>query len=326
MSVGTKIKALLGIVAGTAALAAAVPAVAQWPDKPVTIVVGYPPGAATDNTARLLAQELQHVYKQNFIVKNQPGATAQVATTAVARSEPNGYTLLLAIGSHTILPALHKSLAYDALESFEPIAVIGNAANMFLVKADSPIKSLDDLVKIAKEQPGKIDYGTPGIGTTTHLTAVMFEHAAGVKLTHVPYSGAAAQMQALLSGEVPLAIASMLSFGGVVKSGKVRPLAIVADKRLPELPNVPTFAELGYRNILGDNWIGLLAPARTPKAMVDGLAATLGKLLDSPEFLEKLKAIGMNPEFKSPAEFKRNMKDEIATYKELTARVPITVN
>lgn len=326
MSLGKQIRALLGMVVATGSLAVAAPTMAQWPERPVTIVVGYPPGAATDNTARLLAQELQQIYKQNFIVKNQPGATAQVATTAVARSEPNGYTMLLAIGSHTILPALHKTLAYDALESFEPIAIVGNAANMFLVKADSPIKSLEDLVKMAKEQPGKIDYGTPGIGTTTHLTAVMFEQAAGVKLTHVPYSGAAAQVQALLSGEVPLAIASMLSFGGVIKSGKVRPLAIVADKRSPDLPGVPTFAELGYRSILGDNWVGILAPAGTPTAMVNEMSSTLGKLLESPEFREKLKGIGMNPEFKPSAEFRKIMRDEIATYKELTAHVPITVN
>lgn len=306
--------------------AMALPATAQWPDKPVTIVVGYPPGAATDNTARLLAQELQKTYNQNFIVKNQPGATAQVATTAVARSEPNGSTLLLAIGSHTIVPALNKSLAYDALESFEPIAMIGSAPNMVLVKDDSPFKTLADLVKAAKEKPGKIDYASPGIGTTVHVTAVMFEHAAGITMTHVPYSGSAAQVQALLAGEVPVTLASMLSFGGVVQSGKVRPLAIVADQRAADLPNVPTFAELGYRNILGDNWIGLLAPAGTPKGVVDTLAETLRKLVVSPEFREKLKSLGMNPEYKGPERFRTIMKDEIATYKTLAARVPLTSN
>jgi len=312
--------------AALASAALAMPAAAQWPDKPVTIVVGYPPGAATDNTARLLAQELQKTYKQNFIVKNQPGATAQVATTAVARSEPNGYTLLLAIGSHTIVPALQKSLAYDALESFEAIASIGTAANMVLVKDDSPFKTLADVVKAAKEKPGKIDYASPGIGTTVHVTAIMFEQAAGISMTHVPYSGSAAQVQALLAGEVPVTLASMLSFGGVVQSGKVRPLAIVAEKRTAELPNVPTFKELGYPHILGDNWIGLLAPAGTPKAAVDSLAETLRTLLASPEFLEKLKSIGMNPEYRPPAEFRKAMKDEIATYKELATRVPLAAN
>lgn len=318
---------LMKLVLMTLASAAlAMPAAAQWPDKPVTIVVGYPPGAATDNTARLLAQELQKAYNQNFIVKNQPGATAQVATTAVARSEPNGYTLLLAIGSHTIVPALNKSMAYDALESFEPIAMIGSAPNMVLVKDDSPFKTLADLVKAAKEKPGKIDYASAGIGTTVHVTAVMFEHAAGITMTHVPYSGSAAQVQALLAGEVPVTLASMLSFGGVVQSGKVRPLAIVADRRTAELPNVPTFAELGYRNILGDNWIGLLAPVGTPKAVVDTLAEKLRTLVAAAEFRDKLKSLGMNPEFKGPAQFRAIIKDEIATYKELATRVPLTSN
>lgn len=314
------------LFAALAAIAAGGAAHAQWPDKPVTIVVGYPPGAATDNTARFLAQEFQQIFNQNFVVKNQPGATAQVATAAVSRAEPDGYTLLLAIGSHTIVPALNKSLPYDALESFEPIGMMGNAANMFLVRADSPIKTLEDLVKLAREKPGKLDYGTPGIGTTTHLTAVMFEQAAGIRLTHVPYSGAAAQTQALLSGEVPLALASMLSFGGVIKSGRVRPLAIVLDRRSPELPDVPTFAEKGYPKILGDNWLGLLAPAGTPQPVVDKISATLQKLVTAPEFQKKLKGLGMNPEYKSPQEFKRIIKEEIGVYKEIASRVPLTSN
>lgn len=242
-----------------------------WPTRPVSLIVGYPAGGTTDVVARLVAAELQKVLPQPVIVENRAGAAGAIGTSVVATSTPDGHTLLFTIGSHTILPAVNPNLQYDAIKSFAPVAMVGTSPNMLLVRADYPAKTMADFIKLAKEKPDGIDYGTPGIGTTTHVTGAMLEKAAGIKIAHVPYKGSGPVSQALLGGEIPTAFQSIISAGQFVRDGRFRALAIVGPKRSPMLPDVPTFDELKLPNVLGDNWLGLMAPAKTPQSVVDRL-------------------------------------------------------
>jgi tripartite-type tricarboxylate transporter receptor subunit TctC len=289
----------------------------NYPQKPVRVVIGYPPGGTTDIVGRLLAHELERAFNQNFIIDNRAGASGQIGTGIVAKAAPDGYTLLFTIGSHTILPALNKQLPYDVVKDFAPVTLVGTSPNMLLVRADHPAKTLEDLVAIARSQPGQLNYATPGIGTTTHITAAMLERATGIKLNHVPYKGSPQVGQALLAGEVPLALGSIISAGQMVRDGRARALAIVGAQRSALLPEVPTFGEGKAERVLGDNWLGLLAPAGTPAEIVDRLNRTIAGLLAREDFRSQLRAQGVQATGAGPAEFARTVADEVAAYQEL---------
>lgn len=309
--------AILAILAGPAK------ADTNWPQRPVMITVGYPAGGTTDIVARLVANELQKSMNSPVLVENRPGAAGVIGTTAVATSNPDGYTLLFTIGSHTVVPAVVPTLSYDTVKSFAPIAIVGTSPNMLLVRADHPAKSLADFIKLAKAQPDKIDYGTPGIGTTTHVTGAMLEKSAGIKLSHIPYKGSGPTTQALLSGEIPAAFASIISAGQFVREGRIRALAIVGTKRSPMLPDVPTFEEQGAPNVLGDNWLGLLAPAKTPKNALDKLVVEMRSLLARQDFQATLARQGVQADYKTPAEFTKVLETEVAAFKELATTVSL---
>jgi len=311
-----------GLISAAALVAASVvPAAAEWPERAVTFIVGYPAGGTTDIVARLVANELQGKLGQPVVVENRPGAAGQTGTTAVAQSEADGHTLLFTIGSHTILPAVNADLPYDAVASFEPVAMVGTSPNMILVKSDDEIKTLEDYINAAKADPGELDYGTPGVGTTTHVTAAMLEQKAGISLSHIPYKGSGPTSQALMAGEIRSALGSIISAGPMVRDGRFHAVAIVGDERSPLLPDVPTFKEQGYDGILGNNWLGLMAPAKTPSDVVTKLAGVIEELVTSAEFQKKLAEQGVQAEFMNPETFKKVMDDEVAAYKELATQV-----
>ncbi len=294
-----------------------------YPQKPVRLVIGYPPGGTTDIVGRLVARELEHELKQNFIVDNRAGASGQIGTGIVAKAAPDGYTLLFTIGSHTILPALNQQLPYDVINDFAPVTLVGTSPNMLLVKADHPAKSLQDLLELARTQPGQLNYATPGIGTTTHITAAMVERATGVRLNHVPYKGSPQVGQALLAGEVPLALGSIISAGQMVRDGRARALAIVGLERSQLLPDVPTFGEGKVEGVLGDNWLGLLAPAGTPAAVVSRLDQAIQGLLKRDDFLAQLRTQGVQASGLGPGAFAKTIRDEVAAYQDLAKSISL---
>ncbi|OWT63760.1 Bug family tripartite tricarboxylate transporter substrate binding protein [Candidimonas nitroreducens] len=289
-----------------------------YPSRPVKIIVGYTPGGSSDTVARLLARNLQLELKESFIVENKPGAGGLLGAQAVAKSPADGYTLLMAISSHTILPSVHKKMPYDTEKDFLPIATVGTSPNMLVVRTDSPWRSLADFIKAAKAAPGTISYATPGIGTTTHVTAAMVAQAAGIQINHIPYKGSNEVMQSVLSKQVPLAVASIITAGAAIRDGRLRALAIVGPERSPLLPDVPTFEEQGIKGILGDNWLGLLAPAHTPQAIVSKLESTIKGLLAQPEIQRSLEAQGVAPQFGTGAAFGKTISRELKVYAELS--------
>lgn len=285
-----------------------------YPDKPVKMVVGYPPGGTLDIVGRLLANELQKDLKQQFIIENRAGAGGIVGAQGVARASADGYTLLMAIGSHTVLPAIKGKMPYDTLEDFTPIAMVGTSPNMLVVRSDHPAKTLKDFLQQARQASMPVNYGTPGIGTTTHVTAVMVERSAELKLNHIPFKGSADTQRALLAGDVPVAFGSIVSNGAAIRDGRIRSLAIVGDERSSLLPDVPTFEEGGVKNVLGNNWLGLLAPAGTPKAVIDKVHTTIASISARPAFQESLKSQGVQPQLLGPAQFDKLLRNEVAAY------------
>lgn len=297
----------------------------NYPNKTIRMVVGYPAGGITDVTARLMADAMEKIFGQRIIVDNRAGASGAIGANIVAKAPPDGYTLYFVIASHTILPAtMEKQLQYDTVKDFAAISQITSTPNMFVVKPDSPFKSLKDLVEAAKKAPGKITYSTPGYGTTTHITAALFEQAAGIKLMHVPYKSSVGSTEAAVTGEVDLCSSSVFTGGQAVKQGRLRALADVGNKRFVSFPEVPTFAEQGYPDIIGDSWMGLLAPAGTPATIIRKLHETVVKVLEEPAMRAKLLELGAEVVASTPDQFQKRIEDEVKAFKALGEKVSLT--
>lgn len=283
-----------------AALAAVAPAtvLAQdaWPaGKPITLVVPQAAGGANDAIARVVGQKLGEVLGTSVIVDNRPGAGGNIGTAYVAKARPDGYTLMLtADSSYVINPSLYKSTGFDPLKDFEPISTVANAGYVLVANPSFPAKNVAELVALAKQQPGKILIGSAGNGTLNHLFGEMLSKAAGIEMVHVPYKGAAAAVTDLIGGQVQVSVQSLPSSIAHIRSGKIKVLGVVNDKRVAALPDVPTVGEtikgLGYTP-----WYGLFAPTGTPKAVIAQLQAALPKVLDAPEVREKLAGVGCEP-------------------------------
>lgn len=297
----------------------------NYPNKIIRLVVGYPAGGVTDVTARLVAAEMEKILGQRIIVDNRGGASGSVGAGVVAKSPPDGYTLYFVIASHTILPAtMGRHLQYDTIKDFAAVSQISSSPNMFVVSPQSKIATLQDLVDAARKAPGKISYSTPGYGTTTHVTAALFEQAAGLKLMHVPYKSSVNATEAVVTGEVDVGSSSILGGGPNVKQGRYRALAVVAEKRLASFPDVPTFAELGYPSLIGDSWMGLLAPAGTSAAIVQKLRDVLAQVMKDPIIQAKLLDMGAIAVATTPEQFEERIKEEVRTFKALGEKVPLT--
>jgi tripartite-type tricarboxylate transporter receptor subunit TctC len=315
--------AILGsllLAGGTLPAGAQTPA---YPSKMIRLVVGYPPGGISDVMARIVADEMEKKLGQRVLVDNKPGATGAVGAAIVAKSPPDGYTLYFAIASHTIIPALNKQLQYDTLKDFTSITQISSTPSMFAVRKDSPINSIADLVARAKKEPGKLTYATPGYGTGTHLTAVLFERAADIKLTQVPYKSSAATVEAAALGEVDIVSTTVFTGGAAVRDGRLKPLAVAGDERFVAFPNVPTFLELGYKGIIGDSWMGLLGPAGLPAEIVAKLRDTVTDMLKPEAFRERILAMGAKPVGSGPAEFQKLIESEVQAFLKLAEQVKL---
>jgi tripartite-type tricarboxylate transporter receptor subunit TctC len=296
----------LGLGLGTALLGTALcslPSHAQdtYPSKTVTLLVPQAAGGANDAIARALAQKLTVQTGQTFVVENKPGAGGNVGTAAVARAKPDGYTLLVnADSAQVINPALYAKTGFDPVKDFEPVAPLARAGYVLVANPSFAANTVADLVRLAKAQPGHYAIASAGNGTLNHLIGEMLQKAADIKLQHIPYKGAAAAATDVVSGQVPLGVQSMPSSIAFIKSGKLKVLGVVNEKRLAALPDAPTIGET-VNGFGATPWYGLFAPAGTPKAITDKLQADIAKALDDPDLRDRLAVLGCEP-FKGNAE------------------------
>jgi tripartite-type tricarboxylate transporter receptor subunit TctC len=301
------------------ALAFAAHAHAQaYPTKPVKIIVAFTPGSATDIIARVTADQFSKSMGQSFIVENKPGAGGILGTEAAKNAAPDGYTLVTCpSGPFGINPGIYKSLPYDPVKDFEPIANLVLTPQVIVVGAQTPYKTLKDLVDAARARPGEIAYGTLGTGSTSHLTMEAFQQAAGVKMNHIPFKGGAEAQTQIMGGAFPTMSDTISGVLTQVRGGKLRPLGVAIPKRSPYLPDVPTIAEQGYPGFESVGWIGLCAPARTPVAILDKLNAEVRKMLAAPEAKAKINDLAFTPVGDSRAEFAAWIKSEIAKWSKI---------
>jgi tripartite-type tricarboxylate transporter receptor subunit TctC len=288
------------------------PATSQtYPNKPVTVIVPHAPGGANDAVARLVAQKLGASLGQTFIVENRPGAGGNIGTGVAARARPDGYTLLLTVGSsHTINPSLYKSVPFDPIKDFEPIALVATAPYVLVVNPSLPVKSVQELISLAKSKPGEINMASAGNGTLDHLLGEMFMSRAGVKFVHVPYKGAAQANTDLVAGQVSVTFTSWPSVVSFVQTGKLRLLAVASEEPSPLLPNVPTIAET-VPGVSAVSWYGLLAPAGTPKDVIEKLRAETPKVLSDKALKDALEGQGAEVAYKTPDEFAGLIKNDL---------------
>jgi len=299
------------------ALALAGGALAQgvYPNRPVSMVVGFAPGGGTDTVARILAKTLGDALGQQVVVENKAGAGGNIATDYVAHAAPDGHTLLLGnVGSLTVAPHMIENLPYDPLRDFAPITMAVVFANVLVVQSSLPVHTLAEFVKLAREKPGTITYASAGIGGAGHLAGELLKMMAKIDIVHVPYKGGGPAMQGMLGGQVASFFATPVSVGGHIKSGKVRAIATTGPKRADLLRDVPTVAESGYPGYEAMNWYAYVAPAQTPQDIIERLNREIVKALAAPEVVALLHKQGLEPSSSSPAELARYIKSEYETW------------
>jgi len=299
------------LLLAAALLAAALPSLAQnWPSKTVKIVVPFPAGGPTDVLTRVLAEKLSSQMGQPVVVENKPGAGGSLGADVVAKSAPDGYTLVMATTStHSIGPYMGK-LAYDPVKDFTPIVWVGNATNILVVSNHLPANSVKELIELARKDPGRLNYATSGIGTISHLTTELFASMAGVKLNHVPYKGTQLSIPDMMSGQVSILFDNVMTSQPNIKAGKVKGLAISSPKRSPLAPDLPTVAESGLPGFQSLTWFGLLGPANTPKAAVDRVNAEMNKALALPDIQARFAQMGFEPAGGTAADFAQAIERE----------------
>ena len=307
-------KFLIG-VAGIAFAAAAGAQTADYPTKPIRLVVPFPPGGATDLIARAVAQKLGETWGQSVVVDNRPGAGGNIGTELVARSAPDGYTLEMGtVGTHAINASLYAKLPYDHVKDFAPVILVAGVPNVLVVNPAVPVSSVQELIAYAKANPGKLNFASSGSGTSIHLSGELFKVMTGVQITHIPYKGSAPALQDLLGGQVQMMFDNLPPSLPQIKAGRLRALAVTSATRAPALPDVPTIAESGLPGFEASSWFGILAPAGTPPAIIAKINGEVAKWLTTPEGKEKLAAIGANAGGGSPDDFARHIQAETAKW------------
>lgn len=293
--------------------ALAYPALAQdkFPSKPVSVIVPQAAGGANDAIARIIAQQLSLQMGQQFIVENRPGAGGNIGTAAAAKARPDGYTLVLTVNSaHVINPALYRNTGFDPIKDFEPVSPVATAGYVLVANNGFAPSNVNELVAAAKAQPGKIYIGSAGNGTLNHLIGEMLGKATDIKMVHVPYKGAAAAVTDLVGGQVQVSVQSLPSSIAFIKSGKIKVLGVVNEKRVAALPDVPTLGET-IRGFGSTPWYGLLAPAGTPRAIINQLQQEISKALDTPEVRERLAGVGCEPFKSTPEQFASLIREDL---------------
>ena len=289
------------------------PAHAQYPSKPIHLIVPFPPGGGNDTVARAIAQQIGPDLGQPVVVDNRPGAGGSVGAELAAKAPADGYTLFLAgVGSHAVNPNLHAKLPYDAVKDFAPITLVASAPSVLVVNPSVPARSIAEFTAYARANPGKLNYASNGNGSAAQLAAAMYESMAGVRMVHVPYKGIAPAMTDLMSGEVQLMFGTVVALVPHIQAGKLRALAVTSRKRSALLPDVPTIAESGLPDYQAGSWYGILAPAGTPREVIERLHGAIIKAIRQPEVAKRLAAEGAEVIGSTPEEFGAHIRSEIA--------------
>lgn len=296
----------------------------EYPTRAVRIIVPLTPGSGADIAGRIVAQRMSEAFKQPVIVENRPGAGTLIGTSAVAKADPDGYTLLVNSSSHSANPAMYKSLPYDPQKDFVDVAILGKTPYVMVSGANGPYKTLRALIEAAKAKPGDVPYASAGIGTSTHLAAEYAIDLAGVKMLHIPFKGSAEAMQDVVAGRTAFYMAPINAGINLVKDGRLAPLGVSTKTRAEILPDVPTLAEQGLKDYEVTLWFGMWAPANTPAAVVQRLNSAVNAIVGEPAVREQFGKLGLQAAPMKPDEFGRFVREEIAVYRRIVqqARVP----
>ena len=309
-------RSLLHAALACAALAASAPAAAQtFPTKQLRMVVTFPTGGAPDILARTISDKLDASWGQTMIVDNKPGAGGNIGAEFVARAPADGHTLVMGtVGTHSINGSLYAKIPYDMVRDFAPITLIASTPNLLVVNNDIPAKNLQELIALAKAKPGTLTYGSPGIGTSVHVSGELFNSLAGVKTTHVPYKGRQMAIPDLLGGSISMMFDNMPSAIPVVREGKLRAIGVTSAKRSASAPEIPTIAEQGLPGFEATSWFAVFAPAGTPKPVVDRLHAEIVRIFGLPDVQAKMKTLGLDPILGGPDELAKTQAAEIVKW------------
>ena len=305
---------LQGLLAAMLLLTGVTSSLAQtqgYPNRPVRVVVGFTPGGPTDVIARLVSQKLSESLGQQFYVENLAGAGGNIAAGQVAHAAPDGYTLMAISTGYMVNPSLYAKVPYDPIKDFTAVTLVAASPNVVVVNPSVPAKTLPELVQLIRDNPGKYSYAGPGVGSTPHLGGELFRLTYKLDLVHVPFAGAAPAVQATIGGHTPIAFTALPSSLAAIQAGQVRAIGIAATERAEQIPNVPTFAEQGLKDQEADTLTGLVAPAGTPKEIIELLAREIAKSVAQPELREKLAVLGFKPVANTPDQFTARIKLEI---------------
>jgi len=315
--------ALLAGAAATSTLSPRQAKAADYPERPIKIIVPFAPAGPTDIMARILATHLGEALSGTVVVENRPGAGGNIGIGIAAHAEPDGYTLLITSSAYVVNPGLYAKIPYDPFKDFAAIAELGTSPNVILVDPKLGVKSIADLIARAKANPNELNYASPGIGTTPHLSAELFKIMAGVNLTHVPFSGAGPAIQAVLSGTTQIAFAALPPAHPHIASGALKALAVTGEHRWFDLADVPTMIELGYKDFISDTFQGFLAPIKTPPEIIAQLAAKSVEVLKVEKTAEQLRNDGFEVIANGPAGMKKRIDDEVPKWRDVITKAGI---
>jgi tripartite-type tricarboxylate transporter receptor subunit TctC len=291
---------------------------ASYPSKPIKIVVTFPPGGAPDILSRIVAEKINPAWGQSVIVDNKAGAGGNIGADIVAKSPADGYTIVMGtVGTHSINGSLYAKMPYDMVKDFTPVTLVASTPNLLVVNPNVPAASVKELMALAKAKPGQLMYGSPGVGTSVHVSGELFATMGGVKLTHVPYKGRAMAIPDLLGGQIQMMFDNMPSALPVVKEGKLRAIGVTSAKRSPSAPDIPTLAEQGLPGFEATSWFAVFAPANTPKDVVNKLHAELVRIYQLPDVQAKLKTLGLDPLLGGPDALAAYQKAEISKWQKV---------
>lgn len=297
---------------------------ANYPNRPIKLIIPFTPGGVTDTSGRYIAEQLSLKLGQQVVAENKPGASGNIGAQMVASAEPDGYTLLLGYaGTLSINPLLFDKVPFDSLKDFAPIGKIGDAILILVANNDFPGKTWAEVIAISKKDPNGLSYGTSGTGGTPHIAGELLKQKTGANLVHVPYKGGGQALIDLLGGNIPLVYTAVAGANQYVKSGRVKAIAVSSAKRSQSLPDVPTFIELGVKDFEIDDWVGLLAPAKTPKPIVMKLNQALNEILNSPEGKAKLLGMGITPSPGTPEKFGEQIKSDLTRFSPIVKSMQI---
>jgi tripartite-type tricarboxylate transporter receptor subunit TctC len=309
MLLATTLIAALGAASGSA--------LADYPERQITMIVCFPAGGGTDIAARLINTQLGEALGKPVIIENRGGAGGNIGIAAAARAGGDGHTLLVCSSAYVVNPSLYAAATYDPFKDFIPVMVIGASPNAFVVPVQSEIKSMPELIAKAKANPGKLNWTSPGAGTTPHLAGEVLKLRTGIDMQHIPFAGAGPATTAVLAGQVDLYTANIGSLMGLIGGGKVRPIAVTSKERWGDLPDVPSLDELGVKNAVSDTFQGIYAPAGTPQPVIDRLAKELTAILARPDVREKFVKAGLPVVAEGPEVFRARIAREVPMYKEI---------